>query len=242
MKIFKNVLFGIAAIPMLYLFVLGIYFLNQPSAPAAVLKISGTDWELAETFHDFKPEFWEKKEGQLFFNNQSPKKEKVTLFTEKIPSEDKKKGYVTMSVELPGDFAAIADDAKFGFQIGEKDLPEKEQIFIGLNGKGRVLVTDGNFDALSEGKVKIKDRKKDSKQLQEAIKLSLHYYRNPKGWVFFFSTNGGTKYRGGIVYDIPVEKFDSEDKAISLVAFNPSQKGELWFKNWTIQNDWTPND
>ncbi len=246
MKIFKNVLLGVAAIPLLYLFTIAIYFLFQPNVPEEVSKIAGADWDLSKEFHALDLDYWEKKEDRLLFNSQSTKKEKAQLYSRLIPSEHKKKGYIKMSVKVPGHFDLLADDALYGFQIGEEGTMDKDQIFMGLNGKGDVFLSDGNFEILETEDVSINNRNISQKNLGETLDFSLHYYRNPKGWIFYFRISDGTESRaGGVTYiinRIPAEKFDEQNKVISLVAFNPSQKGELWFKDWTIQNDWTPND
>jgi len=145
-----------------------------------------------------------------------------------------------MSVKVPSDFDLLADDAVFGFQIGEVNATEKNQLLLGLNGKGEIVVVDGNLEPLVEEKVK--NGKSFTHKTSEEVELSFHYYQNPYGWVLFLKAKNEKESIGATINHIPFEKLNSMDKELSLIAFNPSKKGKLWFKDWSIQNDWTPND
>ena len=217
-----------------------VIFMSQPSPPAKILKISGIEWSMNSEFHEFNEKYWEKEDDKLVFNNQSHVKSAVTLNSNLIPSEHKKEGYVTMSVKVPSNFDLLADDAVFGFQIGEINATEKDRLVLGLNGKGEIVAVDGNLEPLLEEKVK--NGKPFINSSLEEIELSFHYYKNPYGWVLFLRAKSEKESTGMMINHIPFEKLNSVDKELSLIAFNPSKKGELWFRDWTIQNDWTPND
>ncbi len=152
----------------------------------------------------------------------------------------KNKGILQPNYSFSSDFDTMPDDCILGIQIGGKNADEKEQLVVGIDGKGQLVVLDGNLEPLEEERVSsVKNLKGDCCSETE---LSFHYYRNPKGWILFFGAKNEQESAGISINHIPFDKLGSENKEISLVAFNPSQKGEIWFKNWEIQNDWTPND
>jgi len=241
MKILKYI-FTLIAVGIISFVLFGfVMYMKQPNPPKTILKIDGNEWNISNEFHEFNTEFWGKDDDKLVFNNQSDLKEAVTLNSNLVPSEHKKDGYVTMSVKVPGNFDLLADDAVFGFQIGEVNASENEQLILGLNGTGEIIVVNGELEPLVEEKVK-GGKYFTNNSSEEEIELSFHYYKNPYGWVLFFNAKNEKESIGKIVNYIPFEKLNSLDKELSLIAFNPSKKGKLWFKDWSIQNDWTPND
>ena len=176
----------------------------------------------------------------MVFNNQSTSKEKVSLYSNSIPSEHKKNGYITSSVIVPGEFDALADNAIFGFQIGEKSADQKDQLVIGLNGKGEVVAMNGALEDLE--KEQFKKYEDGDLAGSKEVKLSFHYYKNPYGWIIFFRAIGENNRIATHINYIPFEKLNDQNKELSLFIYNPNQEGKLWFKEWNIQNDWTPND
>ncbi len=240
MKVLKIVLISISSLFLALVLLSFAYYISQPSAPETIIKMSNQEWDLEKEFPDLDQKNWTKESDLLVFKNQSVDKRKVTLYSNSIPSEHKKKGYLTTSVKVPGGFKSIADDCIFGFQIGEKNADERDHIFMGVNGKGEVVGLDGTLNRLQEEKMKIykKGILADSKE----VTLKFHYYKNPYGWIIFFNADNGTEGIATHINYIPFEKLNNKNKELSLVVYNPSQEGKLWFKEWNIQNDWTPND
>jgi len=239
MKILKIILITIGSVFLAFVLLGFAYFISLPSPPKAITKIANEEWNFKKEFPSLDEENWTKENDLLVFKNQSADKKKVTLYSSSIPSEFKKKGYITTSVTVSGGFKSIADDCIFGIQIGEKGADQRDQIFMGLNGKGEAVILDGTLNRL-QGE-KIKDYNGKLTDSEEAT-LKFHYYRNPYGWIIFFSAHNGKNRVGTHINHIPVEKLDARYKELSLVVYNPSQEGKLWFKDWNIQNDWTPND
>ncbi len=212
---------------------------EQPSPPVAILKISGQDWELPSEFKQYNNDCWEKKQDSLFFNNRSRHKQSVSLYTAELASEHKKRGFVTTKVKTFGQFDLLEDDAMFGFQLGEKDAPDSEKLFLGVNGKGEVLVLDGNFKKLRNEQ--ITKGKPLNGNCCETTELYFYYAKHANYWQLFFGANNKEVESYAAVNYIPYKKLDDPNKELSLVVYNPSREGEIWFKDWYILNDWTPN-
>ncbi|MGB1241871.1 MAG: hypothetical protein ACPG49_05080 [Chitinophagales bacterium] len=238
MKALLSTLIGILAIIFTFILLGFVTFMSQPNPPIETLKISGEKWELKSEFHELNPDFWEKKGGKLIFNNQTTEKQRATLHTNALPSEQKKKGYITTSVKVSAN-DLIEKEAIVGIQIGERTAKGKNQLVMGINGEGEIVVLDGNLKPLMREKVKVGKKLEGN---MEEMELSFHYYANPKGWIVFFQAKNENGRSGATINHIPFEKLDSENKEVSLVAYNPSQKGEVSFEDWKLQNDWTPND
>jgi len=238
MKTFSSIILGILAIIFTFILLGFVTFMSQPYPPVEILKISDKEWSLDSEFHELNAEFWGKADGKLTFNNQTTDKQLVTLHTNALPSEQKKKGYLTTSVKASiNDLAE--EEAIVGIQIGESAAKGKDKILMGVNGAGEIVVLDGDMKPLAREKVKFGEKLEGN---MDEVKLSFHYYRNPKGWIVFFQAKNENGRSGATINHIPSEKLDSKNKHVSLVAYNPSQKGQISFEDWKLQNDWTPND
>ncbi len=240
MKNLKYIFIGIVAMISLFIMFGFARFATLPSPPIELVKIADSNWNLDSEFHKIKKEFWQKENDKLVFNNTSDQKEKALLYSELIPSEHKKDGYITTSVTIPANFNELADDCIFGFQLGEKNAEPDEQLLLGLNGNGELTVSDGELNPLTAEKITASNR--FSIDCCEEVKLAFHYYKNPTGWVLFLRAKAGEEQIGTVINHIPYEKLNAANKELSLFAYNPSQKSKIWFKDWKIQNDWTPND
>lgn len=241
MKAIKYILIGLGSLLGVYL-VLLLFSFSTP-APQEIIKISGNNWDLNTEFHKIDTQFWKQKDGKLNFNNQSDSKQVVTLFSKQLPSEHKKNGYITTRVSMPGNFDLIGNQSIFGFQIGEKGTPQKDHIILALNGAGETVVLNGDMEALTDEKINTSSH--TSGNCGEEIILNFHYYNNPYGWIIYFNwysiSDDDCRGRSMVNY-IPFNKLNDADKELSLIVFNPSQNGDIWFKDWRILNDWTPND
>lgn len=207
-----------------------------PNAPKKIIKIMDDNVKLTSEFHEIDPLFWYKEGDKLIFNNQTNKKQKVSLYTNELPSEKKKIGYVTSNVVVSG---YLDQDCIVGFIIGEKNARDENLIFMGVNGKGKIEILNGNLKPLTEERISYGPN--NLKQCKE-LNLSFYYYKNPYGWIIYFGAKGHDISNGACINEVPYEKLNSEQKQISLVVYNPNQKGAIWFKQWEIQNDWAPND
>lgn len=240
MKALKYIAIGISVLVLIFVSSGFILYMSWTSPPMATFKISGEGWNLNSEFHEGNLDFWKKEGDKLVFNNQTSEKELMTLHSNALPSEHKKQGYITTKLLVSSDFDTMPDDCILGIQIGEKNADEKEQLVFGINGKGELIALDGNLDPLEGEKISFVKNLKGN--CCSETELSLHYYRNPRGWIVFFGAKNEQESTGFSINHIPFDKLNSENKALSLLAFNPSQKGKIWFKDWEIQNDWTPND
>ncbi|MGE0560986.1 MAG: hypothetical protein AB7O47_04175 [Flavobacteriales bacterium] len=242
LKLFDLVLLTITGLIVTIIILIGLYFLFVwiffwPSPPDKIIKITNNEIDIENEFHEINSQYWYKDDGKLVFNNLTSIKQKVSLYTDKLPSEKKKIGYITSNVIISGSFAK---DCILGFEIGEKNGRDENHIIMGVSGDGEIKILNGDLEPLIEEEISYGPNTLN--QCRE-INLSFYYYKNPYGWVIFFGAKGNDGIRNGASINyVPYDKLDSENKEISLVVYNPSNKGKIWFKNWEIQNDWTPND
>lgn len=241
MKTFlKIILKSILVLFLGFILVGFVYFAMQPSKPEVISKISN-DENLISEFHEINIDSWKNEGGVLKFSNNTPTKQKVTLKTSLLPSEKKKKGYITTSVKVSSNFEELPDDAIIGFQLGEENSSEENQLMMGVNGKGEIVVLDGEMNELMDESIKLGDR---MEMCSSEMTLSFHYYKNPDGWILFFTAKNDDSpcWTSATINKIPISKLNDPNKEISLLVYNPSQEGELWFYDWKVWNDWTPND
>lgn len=248
MKIIQYIILGVGTLFGLVILSGFVWFMSQPTPPEAIVKISGSDWNMDSEFHNLDKTFWSKEGDKLVFENLTNEKHNVLLYASDLPSENKKPGYITASVKISGAFDAIDDEAIWGFQLGEREATngtnDQNHLIMGVNGKGEVVVVNGELASLKDEKIK---RFNDNLDCDEELELSFHYYQNPYGWVIFFKAQAQDDAckSGATINYIPFEKLDSDDKDLSLFVYNPSGNStdeKIWFKDWRIQNDWTPND
>ena len=177
---------------------------------------------------------------RLLFNNATPTKQQIVLFPSLLPSEKKKPGYITASIDLAAEFDQIDQETFIGLQIEELDEEQTGQLFMGINGAGEIQVLDGKFNPLKDETIETNGDL--NLNAQDELTLSFHYYQNPDGWVLYMELSNDDNKVTSIINHIPFEKLDFPAKGIALVVKNPGQKGKIWFNNWKIWNDWTPND
>lgn len=221
-----------------------VMFAMMPTPPAQLNLIDfSNDSLLTDSYISLNANKWAVNNKELHFINKSAKKEKATVFTNELPSENLKKGYVTSSVVLKTDLENIAEDAIIGFELGERNSKDSEKLLFGINGSGKVVYLDGNRASLKNEKIKVFQEEKEI--CDGEVKLSFHYYENPTGWVLFFRLKSLTDPEctiGATINNIPFDKLNDPTKQLSLSIYNPSSKGEISFSDWQIQPDWTPND
>ena len=245
MKVIKwlAIIFGLFVLFCALLFIA--YWTNNSQPTPSPSVFFGTESYNKLTGHNYDADQWKFVDGRMEFINGTSVKGRVKLCSDDLPSEKKKKGYITTKVTMTGNFNELPKEAIFGFQIGNKNAPDDKQLIIGVNGDGEIATLTGNLTALTKEKLFCRSKLIKTEDFYDKIDLNLHYYRNPYGWVLFFSAKDkNKKFRaaGGFLNYIPYEKLSSGEKEISLIAFNPTDSGKIWFKDWEIYNDWTPND
>ena len=237
MEILKTFLTILLVLGILIVSLPFVFFALQPFSPEVISKMTDKDWDLKTEFQGVNLTDWAKVDGKLVYLNKSNKFGELTLKTTLIPSEKKKLGYITSSVITNGKLAMLPKDGFMGFRLGEECAEKESQILMGVDGRGDLVVMDGNRKDL-----KISTRGSKMKEVNEETKLSFHYYKNPYGWIIFFNKQQGGVSETATINHIPYSNLNDLEKDFSLIVYNPTQQGEAWFKDWEIQNDWTPND
>jgi hypothetical protein len=231
----KNIVLITISSVVIIIIIVWISYLLLP--PQKLVKIVNSKNDLLSEYNNIDTSFWYQDGDYLVFNNQTNTKQKVTLFTNKLPSEKKKIGRITTGVIFSGN---LDKDCIVGFQIGKLGSKEEEQYVVGMNGKGEIVTLNGLLEPLTDELISkgpnIVDPKKEAW-------LSLFTLGNPNGGIIQFSAkNRNAVGNGTSVQNVPKEILMSNEKEISLVVYNPNQKGNISFTQWEIQNDWTPND
>jgi hypothetical protein len=224
--------------------------------PNPSILIGNDNFEISNFSYVNGEEYWFHKNEQLFFTDPDSSVGIITVYTDSLPSEEKKPGRLIVSVRLPRNFNNINPECLFGLRIGNKTAPNSKKIFIGLNGEGLIQALNGNLRELDAGIEKsFHARATFSKAPLHIpyesglnyITLTLKFDRNPNGWIVFGSFRDNLKenkrdFHMVKLNKVPYDYLNSVSKEISLIAYNPSAINHVWFKDWIVYNDWAPVD
>lgn len=232
------------------IFALGIivYFFLPSATPEKEVYLSDNISVWRNQFTTTQENNWNVKENKIFFFDSTGSIGRLTLFTDEIPSENKKPKRLTASVVISGDFNEKSEDIFYGFELGNKGATDRNKIIFGVNGLGQFTALNGRGKELENLTFDENyDMNKDHIGLcTEEVNLTFTLIGNPYGWIIYYEIHGNgdqttCRYKN-FINRIPDSLFSDDVRELSLVAFNPIQNDLVWFRDLKIQNDWTPND